>query len=193
DIESLLPMMTGTMRPMRFSYQQRVGRVGRGGDAISLALTLCRGRSHDDYYFQRPDGITSDPPPSPYVDMSVLPILRRVLAKEILREAFDALGLFGPASADSVHGEFGTAATGFPPPPQPPAGTPAGASVRDLVAGWIAQNHPRIAEICDLLLVGTAPQLRRQRAGVITFGTDGLVPLIDQAVRSQHLTQDNLS
>jgi Lhr-like helicase len=193
DIGVLLAVMMANMPPMRFNYQQRVGRAGRRGSALSLALTLCRGRSHDDYYFQRPDGITSDPPPSPYVDMSVLPILRRVLAKEILREAFDGLGLFGPASADSVHGEFGTAANWFMPPPQPPPGAPAGASVRDLVAEWIAQNHPRIAEICDLLLVGTAPELREQRADAIAFGTGGLVPLIDQAVRSQHLTQDNLS
>ena len=42
------------MPPVRFNYQQRVGRAGRRGLGMSVALTFCRGRSHDDYYFERP-------------------------------------------------------------------------------------------------------------------------------------------
>lgn len=107
DIGMLLAVMMANMPPMRFNYQQRVGRAGRRGTGLALALTLCRGRSHDDYYFQRPDRITSDPPPQPYVDLRRRAIAQRVLNKEVLRQAFSGLGLFVGGGGDNVHGEFG--------------------------------------------------------------------------------------
>lgn len=127
DIGSLLGRTMTNMPPMRCNQLRRSAapgprRGGRRGAPRSMAPTLCRGRSHDDAYFQRPERITGDPPPAPYVDTSRAQILRRVLTEEVLRRAFAALGLFATTSGDSVHGEFGEASGWILPPTNQPTG-----------------------------------------------------------------------
>lgn len=116
DIGALTVVMMGNMPPRRFNYQQRVGRAGRRGSGVSLAITFCRARTHDDYYFQRPEIMTGDRPPTPYVDMRSETIFRRVVTKEVLRRAFRDIRSLATTSdtpgaerkKESVHGEFGT-------------------------------------------------------------------------------------
>ena len=88
DIGSLSAVALANVPPRRFNYQQRVGRAGRRGQPLALALTLCRGRSHDEHYFHHPESITGDPVPPSYVDVRRESILRRVVTKEALRRVF---------------------------------------------------------------------------------------------------------
>ncbi|MPQ82927.1 DEAD/DEAH box helicase [Pseudomonas sp. MAFF 730085] len=91
DIGALQSVYQANMPPQRFNYQQRVGRAGRRGQAFSLVITFCRGRSHDAYYFAHPRAITGDPPPPPFLAIGHDPIPLRLVRKNWLRAAFKYL------------------------------------------------------------------------------------------------------
>jgi ATP-dependent helicase YprA (DUF1998 family) len=113
DIGALSAVVLGNMPPTRFNYQQRVGRAGRRGNPVAVALTVCRGRSHDEYYFDQPERITNEPTPKPYLAVNRPEIFTRSLRAEILRRAMPDVeqailaegGTF--TRTTNVHGAFG--------------------------------------------------------------------------------------
>ncbi len=179
DIGALESVMMANMPPQRFNYQQRVGRAGRRDNALSVALTICRNRNHDEFYFENPEKITNDPTLPPYLDMRSERIVERFLNKEVLRRAIIDDGYASELeSVDNVHGEFGPVDDWYD-------------VVKDIVVKWIENNQSDISNLVDILLKGTA--LIDKKTKFIEYINHKLISDIDCSIDANENDYESLS
>lgn len=145
DIGSLVAVMMGNVPPQRFNYQQRVGRAGRRGSALSVALTIAKGNSHDQTHYNQSHRMVSAIPSDPYLELNREQILLRFVNKLVLKEAFQEIfqeiNIDDKKNSSSVHGNFGKSNDWLEYKPQ--------------VENYIKQNEVHINKTIDFLKSGT--------------------------------------
>lgn len=164
DIGSLSAVMMGNVPPQRFNYQQRVGRAGRRGDALSIALTIAKGNSHDQTHYFQTERMISAIPKDPYLEIRSSEIAERIIIRQVLQRSFGSMDFEG--TMDSVHGEFGLCERWN--------------DNRFKVFQWIENNKTEIKSIIKTITKET--NLNKSHEDILSYISNDLVKQIDEIV-----------